>query len=77
MNDPGTVDKLQTMQNLVGQFLDIVNEKASASDVEKEVQSSTERLMDEEMVVAVASTKLKVIQCPPNILFSSRFAGLG
>ena len=36
-----------------------------------------ERLIDEEMVVAVVLTNLKVIQCLPNILFSGRFTGLG
>ena len=76
MNYPGAVNKFQSLQNLVGQFLDVVDGKASVSDVEKEVQISAERLMDEEMVVAVVLTELEVIQCLPNILFSCRFAGL-
>ena len=76
MNDASAVNKLQSLQNLVGQFLDIKNGKASVRDVEKEVQSSAERFMDEEMVVVVASTKLEVIQCQPNVLFSGRFASL-
>ena len=42
------------------------------SNLMKKVQSNTKRPVDEEMVVAVASTKLKVVQCLPNILFSSR-----
>jgi len=76
MNDPGAVNKFQSLQNLVGQFLDVVNGKASASDVEKEVQISAERLMDEEMVVAVVLTEHEVIQCLSDILFSGGFAGL-
>jgi len=76
VNDLGIVNKFQSLQNLVGQFSDVVDGKSSMSDLMKKVQSNAERLMDEEMVVAVASTKLKVVQCLPNILFSGRFAGL-
>jgi hypothetical protein len=56
------------MQHLVGQILGVVNGKTSARDVKKELQSSAERLMNEEMIIAVALIKLKVIQ-----LFSGRF----
>jgi len=76
MNDLSAVINFQSMQNLVGQFLGVVNGKTSVRYVKKEIQSSAERVMDEEMVVAVASTKLKVVQCLPNIPFSGRFAGL-
>lgn len=78
MNDLGAVISSQSMQNLAGQFLGVVNGKTSVRYVKKEIQSSAERVMDEEMLVAVASTnlKLKVVQCLPNILFSGRFVGL-
>ncbi len=48
MNDLGTVNKVQSMQHLVGQFLDVGNGKTSARHVEKEFQSNTERLVNEE-----------------------------
>jgi hypothetical protein len=74
VNDLGAVDKVQSMQYLVGQILDVGNWKTSSRHVEKEFQSNTERRVNEKMVVAVALTKLKVIQCLPNVLFSGRIA---
>ena len=70
MNGLGAVNKVQSKQYLVDQFLDVGNGKTSARHVEREFQSNTERLVNEEMVVVVALTKLKVIQCLPNVLFS-------
>jgi len=46
VNDPGAVNKFQGIQHLVGQFQDAVDGKNSAKELE-------------EMVVAVALTKLK------------------
>ena len=43
--------------------------KTSARVFEKELQGNAKRLMNEEMVVAVILTKLKVIQCLPNAVF--------
>lgn len=60
MNDLGVVNELQSIQHPVGQFLDAVVGQTPAKELE-------------EMVFAVALTKLRVIQCLPNMLFSGRF----
>jgi len=54
MDDLGVVDELQTMWDLGRQFLDVWNGKTSVRDVEKELHSDAERLVNEEMVVSVA-----------------------
>ena len=76
MDDLGAINKFQSMQHLVGQFLGVTSGKNSTRDVEKDLQSNAERLMNEEMVAAVALAKLKVIQCPSNVQFSGNFANL-
>jgi hypothetical protein len=60
VDDVGAMDKFQSMRHLVCQFLGMTNGKTSMRDVEKELQSNAERLMNEEMVAAAALAKLKV-----------------
>jgi hypothetical protein len=56
VNDLGAVNNFRGIQHLVGQFQDAADGKAFARELE-------------EMVVAVAFTKLKVIQCPMPVIF--------
>ena len=72
MTDLSAVNKLQSMQHLVGQILEAVSGNESL-DVKKMFQSSAERLMNGEMIIAVTLIELQVVQCLPDMLFPGPF----